>query len=66
MTQKTWLYTITLRIINLRKARELDLFCYRCKKELVIGDAAYSRNSNSRKSKSKLYHEECARTVNIL
>jgi len=66
MTQKTWLYTINLRILNLRKARNLDLFCYRCNKQLEIGDSAYSRNSNSSKSKSKLYHLECAKEVNIL
>lgn len=66
MTQKTWLYTINLRILNLRKARNLDLFCYRCNKELEIGDSAYSRNSTSRKSHSKIYHEKCAKEVNIL
>lgn len=54
------------RIRCLRISRSITLFCYHCKKIVKNGDSVYSRNANSAKSKSKLYHEECAKTVNIL
>jgi len=66
MTLKKWQYILTLRTLNLRKARGLSNVCYRCEIDIPLGAEIYSRNSNSRKSKSKIYHRECAEEVNIL
>jgi len=66
MAQKKWKYKFTLRTKNLRIARKLSNICYRCKVEIEIKDDIYTRNANSRKSKSKIYHLDCAKEVNIL
>ena len=66
MTLKKWQYQLTLRTQKLREARGLSNVCYRCGIEVIIGEDTYSRNANSRKSKSKLYHKKCAESVNII
>ncbi len=66
MTLKIWVYTMNTRIQQLRLARKITMICYKCHQKIVIGDKVYSRNASSSKSKSKLYHEECAKMVNIL
>jgi len=66
MTQKKWVYKFSLRTKNLRLVRKLLNICNLCKIDIQIGDDIYSRNSNSRKSKSKIYHIACAKKVNIL
>ena len=66
MTLKTWVYTMNLRLQNMRLGRGLSMDCWKCKIEIVIGDEVYSRNASSAKSKSKLYHKKCAELVNIL
>jgi len=63
---KKWQYILTLRTQNLRKARGLSNVCYRCGIVITLGAEIYSRNANSRKSKSKIYHRLCAEEVNIL
>lgn len=54
------------RIRGLRIALGLSLICFRCGELLTIGDSVYSRNAGNSQSKSKLYHLECARQVNII
>lgn len=66
MTQKTWVYTMDTRVQSMRFTRKITMTCARCDKLIVIGDDVYSRNATSHKSKSKLYHKECAMLVNIL
>jgi len=66
MSRKKWVYSLTLRIKNIRIARGLSLVCNQCKKELNIGDDIYSRNAHCSKSKSKLYHVGCAERLNII
>ena len=66
MTLKTWIYKFTLRTKNIRISRKLSNVCNLCNIPIEIGDEIYSRNSNSRKSKSKIYHLDCAHKVNIL
>lgn len=66
MSNKTFQYILDQRIRGLRISLGLSLTCYRCKKILKNGDAVYSRNAGNSKTKSKLYHIECARQVNII
>jgi len=66
MPNKRWQYILTLRTQNLRKARGLSNVCYRCGVDVTLGAEIYSRNTNGRKSKSKIYHKECAEEVNII
>jgi len=66
MVQKKWLHVFSLRTKNLRTVRGLANTCYRCNVDVEIGDDVYTRNSSSRKSKSKIYHLDCAKEVNIL
>jgi len=66
MTQRRWLHVFSLRTKNLRITRELSNTCYRCKIDIEIGDNVYSRNTNGRKSKSKIYHKLCAEEVHII
>jgi len=66
MTLKKWQYQLTLRTQKLREARGLSNVCYRCGEMVEIGEDTFSRNANSRKSKSKLYHKVCAEEVNII
>jgi len=66
MTLKKWEYILTLRTKNLRIARKLSNICYRCGIKINIGEEIFSRNANSRKSKSKIYHRKCAEAVNII
>ena len=57
---------MSARSQQMRLSRKLTMTCYKCGQKVVIGDHVYSRNASSAKSKSKLYHEECAKMVNIL
>lgn len=66
MTQKIWGYIMDARIQQLRLSRKITMICHKCDQKIIIGDKVYSRNASSSKSKSKLYHEECAKMVNIL
>ena len=66
MVQKKWEHKFSLRTKNLRIVRGLSNICYRCNMEIEIDSDVYTRNSNSRKSKSKIYHLDCAKEVNIL
>ncbi len=66
MNATNWQYQLTLRTQKLREARGLSNQCYKCRLEIVLGSDVYSRNSNSRKSKSKIYHKKCAEEVNII
>ncbi len=66
MSNKKFQYTMDNRVQGLRLSRGLSMICYRCGDTLKNGDAVYSRNAGNSKSKSKLYHIECARLVNII
>lgn len=66
MSQRKWLYQFNLRIKNMRESLGLDTKCYRCGNEVKLGDEIFSRNANSSKSKSKIYHKQCAEAVNII
>ena len=66
MSNKRFQYILDQRIRGLRTSLGLSLVCYRCGEVLTIGDTVYSRNAGNSKSKSKLYHIECARQVNII
>jgi len=66
MSNKKFQYILDLRIRGLRVSLGLSLICYRCGEIIAIGDKVYSRNAGNSKSKSKLYHIECARQVNII
>lgn len=66
MSNKKFQYILDLRIRGLRVSLGLSLVCYRCGNLLNIGETVYSRNAGNSKSKSKLYHIECARQVNII
>ncbi len=66
MSNKKFQYTMDNRVKGLRLSRGLSMICYRCGEILDTGDLVYSRNAGNSKSKSKLYHIECARQVNII
>lgn len=66
MSNKTFQYILDERTRGLRLSLGLSLVCYRCGEIISIGDTVYSRNAGNSKTKSKLYHIECARQVNII
>lgn len=66
MSNKRFQYVLDHRISCLRISLGLSLICYHCGDILKNGDAVYSRNTGNSKTKSKLYHIECARQVNII
>lgn len=66
MSQKTWVYVYTLRNQKIREGRNISTECYSCHNTITIGQEVYSRNANSAKAKSKIYHKKCAEGVNIL
>ena len=66
LAQKTWIYEMSNRTRNIRISRDLIMTCYKCGSSIEIGQQVYSKNSTSAKSKSHIYHIECARIVNLL
>jgi hypothetical protein len=52
-------YTLTETMANKLLRRGYELHCFRCNKELIIGQKIKSINNTSHKMKTKLYHIKC-------
>lgn len=65
MTQALNQFTMTETSLKIRLSKKLITICRHCDNPIRIGDNAVSKKSYG-KSKYKIYHEFCARSLNII
>jgi len=59
------IFTMTKRILNLRKTNELKITCHTCNGIIKIGDIVVTKKNTAKNAKG-VRHESCARRVGLI